>query len=853
MVLLVAACGSKAAAPGLAKAADVLAVQDTAPAQPGPDVASVADFDPDGAYGYAKSKPMMVPDIPPRFQIPSTFQVGAWKPGVFVLPNGRLLTPMGKQVELGSYPMGVLAHPNGKWVYISNDGLVSDKGTDTTSIQVYDVAQGKVVQSFERPNLYRFLAFSPDGQSLYASGGPMATTWQLAIAADGTLSEKRAYDTARGFYGIGVSPDGKFLYGLSSYVALSGKGSLQAITKLDAETGEQLGIANVATGPYDLAMAPDGQHAFLVTWRDGKVQRVDLAGPATPTDADTAALGVNGQGIAISPDGKHLWASAVEGDKVVEFDPATMQKVRDIPVGLILFDQPLMAPRGRDPGLMAVSPDGKRLYVVCAMSNEVIVIATQAGVVIGSIPVGWYPSGVSVSPDGKTLYVVNAKGTGIPPWKQSGTVEASYAGTMSVIPLPDDNESLLDGSLAVLDNMIGVSGVGRLQPEPGALKVLPDKDKSPVLHHVVYIMRENKTFDVELGDLGALQKDVHADPQYTLFGEEFTPNLHQLAAQFCVLDNFYTDGDYSATGHSYAVDSKASDYIEKFYNLDGKGIDFAWGVSPTSRPAGGSVFTNLLAHGYMPMSFGEIVGMSDSFLVSQVMNLDWPGAAFNLDVSDESKAAWFEDWLKGHELPAFSFILLPANHTCCGGDPTHESPRSMVADNDAATGRIVAAITQSPAWNDTAIFIFEDDPQDGGDSIAYHRSPLIVVSPYAKRGYVDHTHHATGSIHATMERILDVTPLTELDGYASPVYGCFTDKADNSAFQHADRLYPVTLNAGEKKTGGGFEAIWNAMDFTKPDQNRGLGRVLWQMYKGTAAPWRDVRLTPGGRDVDADD
>lgn len=850
-VALACACASQTTAKTVASAADVAA----APADVGVAAPDVAPFDPDGANGYAKSPPLMAPLIPSRFSIPTTAVAGTWKPGVWILPNGRLLTPFGKQIELGSYPLGVVAHPNGKWVYISNDGLQTSNGTDSTSIQVYDVVQGKVIQSFARPQLYRFLVLSPDGKALYASGGPVATTWRLAIGSDGTLSEDKAYETARGFYGIGLSPDGKALVGLSSYVDMSGKGSLQAIVKLDADTGKQLGIATVATNPYDLAVAPDGKHAFLVTWRGGKVQRVDLAGPATPTEADTADLGFNGQGIVISPDGKRVYASSVEADKVAEIDPLTMQVLREIPVGFPLLDQPLMAARGRDPGLMAISPDGSRLYVVCAMSNEVVVIDTKTGTVIGSVPVGWYPSGVAVSPDGKTLFVVNAKGTGIPPWKGTGTVEASYVGTMSVIPLPPhESEGLIEGALIVLDNLLGVTGSGRLKPDASVLEVLPEKGPSKVIQHVVYLMRENKTFDVELGDLGAVKPDVQSDAQYTLFGEEFTPNLHKLATEYCLLDNFYTDGDYSATGHSYAVASKASDYVEKFYNLDGKGIDFAWGVSDASRPGSGNVFTNLVAHGYMPMSFGEIVGVSDSFLMSQVMNLDWPGAVFNLTVRDEDKAKWFEEWIKSHDLPTFSFFVLPVNHTCCGGEPDHESPRSMVADNDVATGRIVEAISKSKQWETTVIFIFEDDPQDGGDSIAYHRSPLVVVSPWAKRGFVNHDHHATGSIHATMERVLDVTPLTELDGYASPIYGCFTNDADATVYQHAERLYPTTLNSQEiKKPKKHIKKAWDAMRFDAPDQNRGLGRLLWEMYKGTPAPWPDYRLTRAGRGVDEDD
>ena len=836
-----------AALPDVVATADVAATVDVA----GPeDVAAVPEvFDPKGALGFNKAPPLPTTQLPPpRFAIPPNFKVGLFQPGVWVLPNGRLLTPAGTQIELQSYAMGLAADPSGTFVYIANDR------EDGPSVQVFDVKQQKVVQTFKRPDLYRFLVVSPDGQYLYASGGPLAKSWRLKIAADGTLTENRTYAPLDGFYAIALSPDGKTLYGVTSY-ALLGQAGVQTFSALDVETGAKAYSLQVSTTPYDMVVTPDGKFAYLVTWRDGVVQRVDLANPVSPTAAESVTLDANAQGIVVSPDGKRLWAAVVEADQVAEIDAQTMKVIRRIPVGMAPLDQPLMAPRGRDPGLMVLSPDGKRLYVLCAMSNEVSVIDTTAGTVIGAIPVGWYPSGIAMAPDGKTLYVANAKGVGIPPWDGSKSVEKSYLGTLSVIPTPDD-AALVTGQNAVLDNMIGVTGQGRLPQPAESKKVLPEKGVSPEIKHVVYIMRENKTFDVELGDIATeVNGDVTAEPKYALFGEEFTPNLHKLARDYCLLDNFYTDGDYSATGHGYATAGKPSDYIEKFYGLSDKGADPTWNVGKLSAPGQGFLFSNILAWGYSAADFGEIVGMNQEFIFGTVLQGEYPGIVFNLSVKDEEKANYIVEWLKSHDLPTFTFILLPNNHTCCGGTPDKPSPRSMVADNDLATGIVVEALSKNPAWHETVAFIFEDDPQDGGDSVAYHRSPLVVVSPWVKHGKVNHDHHATGSIHATLERILEMTPLTELDALASPIYGCFTDKADDGPFQHLDRLYPEITNEKEKgkKWSKAIENAWKDMKFDAPDQNRGLGRLLWQMYKGTPAPWPNWHLSRAGDDVDADD
>ena len=801
-----------------------------------------------GEYAKKPSVPIIAP--PSRFGLDPTLPPGPTKDPktgqqVWVLPNGRLLTPAGKQVFLGAYPMGVTFHPNGAIAYVANAGKAK-------AVQVVDLAAGTVIQTVNEVFVYRWLTFSADAKYLYASGGPKSPAFRYAVAADGKLSKDKTYAKEYGCHGFAPSPDGKGVYcAVLTGKVTAGSKSQPALWRFNSETGELASAAILQAAPYDIAVALDGKAVYTVSWAPGLVQRVDTSTWADPPLEQALHLGFNAQSLALSVDGKRLYASSVEGDFVAVIDTHNWGILTKI--SLNLSNLVGMAPQGRDPGWMALSPTGTRLYVACAMSNEIVVIDTKSASVVGSVPVGWYPSGVAVDSTGSKLVVVNAKGTGFPKGWQDGSLDEGYMGTLNVIEVPTDPQlKILQAE--VYDNMVGLTGIGRVPMPAEVQTVLPESGGSSPIKHVIYLMRENKTFDVQLGDLAGEITGITADPKYALFGEEYTPNLHKLAKEYCVLDNFYTDGDYSATGHSYATAGKASDYIEKHYRLGDKGAEVTWGVGASSRPGRGNFFQQVMAHGLTARSYGEIVGMWDAYSLTQVLHQEYPGLVFSMSVPDIDKAKWFAQEIKGKDLPNFAVLSVPANHTCCGGDPQWPSPKSMVADNDEATGVIIEALSLHKDWTSTVVFIFEDDPQDGGDSVAYHRSPLIVVSPWAKRGHLNKTHHAIGAIHATMERALDITPLTELDALAAPIYGCFAGKPDTTAYQHVPRLYPNTLNKDEKnkKWTKKIAAQWAQIGPKTFDDAPGLGRLLWEMYTGKVAPWPLLRYSPFD-DADGDD
>ncbi len=810
--------------------------------------AGPADADTAGG-AYPKPAPFALTAPPSRLALPPSAQTGEHidpKTGqkVWVLPSGRVVTPAGKQVFLGAYPMGVTVHPDGKFAYVANTGK-------TKAIQVVDLQAGQVIQTVSEAYIYRWLSWSPDQQYLYASGGPKSPSFRYKVGADGKLKKDKTYADKYGCLGLRPSPDGKSVYCAVLAGALTPTGKAKSgLWRIDAESGELLNTATLPHIPYDLAVSNDNW-AYAVAWMPGVVYRVNTQLWADPTPAEALYLGFNAQGLALSADGKRLYASSVEGDFVAVIDTAKWGVLAK--VSLNLSQVAGLAPQGRDPGFMVLSPEGKRLYVVCAMSNEVVVIDTQALAVVGSIPVGWYPSGIAIDAAGKSLVVVNGKGTGFPKGWADSPLDEGYLGTLSHVEIPGDAQ-LKTWQAEVYDNLLGVNGLGRVPASTAQKTALPDSGSGGPIKHVIYLLRENKTFDVELGDLAGEITGVTADPKLALFGEEYTPNLHKLAKEYCLLDNFYTDGDYSATGHSYATAGKASDYVEKHYKLSDKGADITWGVGFSSRPGKGFFFQHAMAHGLKVASYGEIVGMADAYSLTNVLQAEYPGVVFALGVEDVQKAKWFAQHIQGKDLPNFAVISVPANHTCCGGDPDHASPKSMVADNDEATGLIIEALSLHKDWTSTVVFIFEDDPQDGGDSVEYHRSPLLVVSPWVKRGTLNKTHHAIGGVHATMQRALDVSPLTELDALASPIYGCFADKPDTTPYQHAPRLYPTTANKDEKKKKWtkAMHKQWLRIGPKSFDDAPGLGRLLWEMYQGTPAPWPMTRYSPFEAEDDDD-
>jgi len=362
------------------------------------------------------------------------------------------------------------------------------------------------------------------------------------------------------------------------------------------------------------------------------------------------------------------------------------------------------------------------------------------------------------------------------------------------------------------------------------------EDQVSPIEHVILIVKENKTFDCVFGDLSDM--DVNADPSLVLWGEEITPNLHALARQFVLSDNFYTEALVSDTGHLFLTATHLTEYVERVWIEVKRSGDFqGFQISDPATPSKGNFFTHLLDHGRSIRIFGEVVGM---FVKSKTgkgaavdyTDINFPGGPFvNYATTDQKKVEHVLEEIEAGELADFTYLLLPNDHTM-GTSTSHPTPESMIADNDYAVGRFVHALSRSQFWEKSAVFIVQDDAQGCEDHVDVHRSFALIVSPWVKRGYISHVHTSFSSVFATIERILKVPPMGRSDASATPFWDAFTQKMDPTPYNAIDRKVPEQMN-GEDVPGAKQS---NKMDFRGPDRNPKLGVILknyrhWRMGK----------------------
>ncbi|HYK90792.1 MAG TPA: bifunctional YncE family protein/alkaline phosphatase family protein, partial [Acidobacteriota bacterium] len=512
------------------------------------------------------------------------------------------------------------------------------------------------------------------------------------------------------------------------------------------------------------------------------------------------------------------------------------------------------SPAGSTTNALALSPDGSRLFAANADNNDVAVIdITRSGAskVLGFIPVGWYPTALAVSRDGKTLYVANGKGNqsmanpkGPQPTKRWGR-EAEYIGrlllgTVSVIPVPDV-EALARHTEQVYKN-VPYSEQTRLAVDFSGTSAIPKRvgDKSPI-EHVIYIIKENRTYDQVFGDI----KEGNGDPNLTLFGEEITPNIHALAREFVLLDNLYCDAEVSADGHNWSMGAYATDYVEKTwpsqYSDRRKTYDYEGGAAIVA-PSAGYIWDACRRAGVSYRSYGEWVsnglrpgdpGKARAAALEGHIDPHYRG--WDLEYSDIDRAKRFLSELKRFEsegeMPRFQVVRLGNDHTK-GVQPGALSPRSYVAQNDLALGMLVDGVSKSKFWPTTAIFVIEDDAQNGPDHVDAHRTEALAISPYIKRRTVDSTMYSTSSMLRTMELILAIPPMSQYDASATPMFASFGDKPDLTAFSARPARHSLTEKnpAGRAGARRSMEMNFDEAD-AAPDIE--LNEIIWKSIKGS--------------------
>jgi len=853
-----------------------------------------------------------------------------------VLPVNQIVTPAGIQVELAGLRPQVLA--------LSPDGKLLATSGKTAELVIVDPATGQIRQRVPLPpdpadeaepktasaNILKSddkgqvsfsgLAFSPDGKRIYLSN-VNGSIKVFEAGKDGTISglssialppanaPRREEEIPSG---IAVSPDGRRLY-----VALNLSNRLG---EFDAVSGRLIRAFDVGVAPYEVVLA--GKKAYVSNWGGRRPGTGDITGPAgrgtlvkvdpmtyianegsvTAIDLESGVIAAeilvhrHASALAVSPDRRFVVCANAADDNLSVIDVRTDKIVETIwvkPSPADLF--------GASPNALAFDPKGKTLFIANGTQNAVAVVsfkpAKRASRLLGLIPVGWYPGAIVYHPRLKQLCVANIKGVETVKGRDKrsggwGFNSYQYHGSLSLIPMPEASD-FPRLSASVWENYHR-ERIARslLPPRPGqSPRLIPERIGEPsVFKHIVYVIKENRSYDQVLGDL----PQGNGDPSLCIFGERVTPNQHKMAREFVLLDNTSCCSILSADGHQWSTTAFATDYVEKSFAgwprsyPDGMGeneVD-ALAYAPT-----GFIWDNVLRHGKTLRDYGEfampavrwadpkrkgepdwtacwrefnhpkgeIIFGSEPAVESLRPYLASKTVGWNMDVPDAFRADYFirelREFEKQGRFPDLVLICLPNDHTngTKEGKPT---PASCAADNDLAFGKIVEAISRSRFWPETVIFGIEDDPQDGWDHVSGYRTTAYVVSPYTKRGQVVSTPFNTISILRTIEQILGLPPMNQFDAAAEPMFDAFTDKPDLTPFRAVPNRVPLDeMNPPEEKIADRLlrkqAAISARLNFKRVDAcpEDVLNRILWHAMKGSAVPYPEWAVT-GRKDDD---
>ncbi|MGI4789337.1 MAG: bifunctional YncE family protein/alkaline phosphatase family protein [Janthinobacterium lividum] len=814
------------------------------------------------------------------------------------LPNGWHITPAGKPIALpGDLPLKMIWSRDGKYL------LVNTGGFHDQEVSVIDRATQKVTQSINLGKDWAGMCLDPDGDDLYVSGGgapdddflkgaakagatpAMVEAFQHPIQhlgfEDGTLSPKQPIDITGVSTASTPAKSDWFMAGLVSgpdKALYAVDIQNDTVYKLSGQPRTVTASVKVGYRPYALALSPNGQALAVSNWGD---KSVSFLRTSNLTELERVQVGSLPNEMTWSKDGRLFVANAGSNSvSVIAFPPTPplITNLSTLNPRVVETIKTSLDPKdlvGSTPDALVVSPDSKRLYVANADNNDVAVIdisnAKEARV-LGFIPTGWYPSALAVAPDGRSLYIGTGKGLGF-----RGNPNATLADPQSVHTQSvgghkyDYIAGILSGAVSVvrLPDAQGLKAYTQqvMANTPPAFSPLigPTRDATvaqmakmnslSALHkikHVVYIIRENRTYDQVFGDI----KEGNGDPDLTIFGQTVTPNAHALASHYVLLDNLYVNGEVSEDGHKWCDAAYATDFIEKSWPSSYSGRGEPDGDDRVADSPAGEIWDNCARHGITYRSYGEAadfhstpnappVFTGDKGLRGHV-NTDWAKFPFGVG-RDTQRAALFLGELKTAEKtgvwPQFMVAWLPEDHTA-GLKPGAFTPIAAVASNDQAVGQIVEGISHSHFWKNTAIFVIEDDAQNGPDHVDAHRTVGLVISPYVKRGAVDSTQYSTASMVRTMELILGLPPMTQYDQKATPMLNSFMSTPDLTAYANIGPK--VDLEAKNPQHGEG-ETASSKLDFSGPDRADpdALNAILWHALKPGVpepAPVRSAHL-----------
>lgn len=785
-----------------------------------------------------------------------------------LLVTGQQISPVGQSIRGGSFPTSLETTPDGRFIIstsLGNRSQLQVMRADTGELlHVRDYNQIKAPGSNKKGGLYFGIAVSPDSKFVYVARGSDGIIDELSLSSDGTLSPTSR--TFRTKAAAGVATDGTWL--LSTSATGTTSKLISSLTITDLKSGKQ---TELITPGYLLDSTIVDGIGYVICEQSHEVLRIDLAKatflPAIKVDSHPHKL-------HYSAVNKRLFVTNTTSDTLTIFSVETNRITNRISLS------PSAAARLKsgNPTGVTVASDGKTAYVALSAMNAVAVVDVEKSRVSGYIPAGWQPSDVTLGSD--RLFISNAKGdrnnwaNGSP--KQY--IQILLEGTIQSLPLAS-----IPGQLGRWSQIVAVNNrFERLSKQVAAFA-------NPGIEHVIYIIKENRTYDQVLSDIPRGNRDE----SLLMFGRDVTPNQHALAERFVLMDNFYCAAEVSGNGWNYSVGSLANPYIERNvaygYNGHERPYDYEgtnngipadrFGITDVGRPSGGYIWDKAIAHKVSLRNYGFYTddvelprktaeegaeGQSNSPVKKALIGVTHTGyrqydlsfadsearvkhglppapkqmATFGPDKDPSRFTTWKKDFdrlVAANTVPKLMLVRFGNDHTA-GASVGMPSPRAMVADNDFAVGQLVEAISKSPIWKKCAIFVIEDDAQNGYDHVDAHRSTAYVISPFIRKGTLDSSFYNTDSVLRTIGLLHGMSPMTIMDATASPFTFFGAQPSNDETFT---AILPNKDIIGEVNTKRSADAVLSAkipLTSEESEIDEHLNGILWRSRFGTSRP-----------------
>ena len=754
-----------------------------------------------------------------------------------MLPNGWSLTPLGKSIPLGDLPLNLVVSPSKKYIAVTNNGQ------STQCIQLIDPLRKKILSEKTISESWLGIAFSADEKFLYASGGNDNLIVKYKIVHDQLVESDRIPLGEK--WPVKISPAGMQIDDQTNtlFVVTKENNSLYIVDLLTKKSNS----VPLDAEAYTCLMSKDKSELYISLWGGSQVLVFNIRKNQI---TERIPVGNHPNDLCLSPNGRILFVANADDNSVSVINIKDRKLLETLDAAL--FPGSL---KGSTTNAVALSENGKSLYIANADNNCLAVFDVSkpgSSKSLGFIPVGWYPTGIKVISN--TIFVINGKGFSSlpnPGYKAFDTSRATisfqhaakkteyigglFTGTLSIFKSPSPD------MLAICSRKVYENTPYQKSRELSAMgeknnPVPTHVGDSSVIKYVFYIIKENRTYDQVLGDL----PEGNGDSSLCLFGERITPNLHALANEFVLMDNFYVDAEVSADGHNWSMGGYANDYLEKTWptGYGGRGGTYdAEGNRAIANNKGGFIWDYCQRAGVSYRTYGEFADDYKPNIPVLKNHYCTYYTSWDQHVRDTTRVGqWkrdFDSLLAHHSLPHLNTLRIINDHTegLQKGRPT---PFAHCADNDLAVGMFVDYLSKSPVWKESVVFILEDDAQDGPDHVDAHRSTAYIAGGYVKRHFVDHTMYSTTSVLHTIELILGIPPMSQYDAAAVPLWNCFSNAPDLSPFDSK----PLRTNINAVNT---VENAWQrkseAFDFSKEDRipDQQFTEVIWKAVKGENA------------------